>query len=120
MTPELRPVRDVLAALRSRLRGVRLVRALALLTAGIALALVLSFGLDRVLDLPWFVRVVHLCVIVLGIVALGAWATRPLRARVSDDQLAQSLEDVVPELQDRVASALDFERRIDDPAERIA
>ena len=118
MTPELQPVRTVLAALRARLRGVRVVRAVALIAAGTALALVVSFLLDRFLDLPYTVRVVHLVVIVGGIAALAVWATRPLRTRVSDGDLAQALEDVVPGLDDRVASALDFERRLQDPAER--
>ena len=118
MNPDLRPVRTVLADLRGRLRSVRLVRAAALIAAGIAGLLVVSFVLDRLLDLPHPVRVVHLIVAIGTLGALAAWATRPLRARVSDEDLAQALEDVVPELKDRVASALDFERRLDDPNER--
>jgi hypothetical protein len=118
MSPELRPVREVLAALRARLRGVRLVRAVAVIATGVAAALVVSFLLDRFLDLPLAVRAVHLVLVLVGLGALAAWVSRPLRTRVDDLELAQALEDVVPELGDRVASALDFERRLDDPAER--
>lgn len=118
MNPELRPIREVLAALRARLRGVRAVRAVAFVVAGTALTLVLSFLLDRLLDLPLAVRSVHLLVIAAGLVVLGLWATRPLRTPIGDEELAQALEDEVPELGDRVASALDFERRLEAQDER--
>jgi len=118
MTPDLRPIRSVLAALRGRLRGVRTVRGTALVVGGTAAVIVVSFLLDRFLDLPLAVRAVHLVLAVIGLCALGAWAFGPLRTKLDDADLAQALEDVVPDLRDRVASALDFERRLDDPEER--
>ena len=71
MTPDLRPIRSVLAALRGRLRAVRMVRATAQLVAGIAIAIVLSFAIDRLLDLPIVVRAVHLAVAAVGLIALA-------------------------------------------------
>jgi len=118
MTPDLRPIRSVLAALRGRLRAVRMLRATAYLVTGIAAAVVVSFALDRLLDLPLGVRAVHLALGVVGLSALGAWAFGPLRTKLADADLAQALEDVVPDLRDRIASALDFERRLADPEER--
>ncbi len=118
MNDDLRPVRSVLAVLRSRLRRTRTIRAAAIVAAGAAVLIVVSFALDRFLDLPWTVRAVHLALAIGGLGALTVWVTRPLRVRVADEDLAQALEDVVPELGDRVASALDFERRLDDPHER--
>ena len=95
-----------------------MVRAVALLVAAAAAAVVVSFVLDRFLDLPLAVRAVHLALLACGFVALAAWVVAPLRTRLSDTDLAQALEDVVPDLKDRVSSALDFERRLDDPEER--
>ncbi len=117
MNAELRPVHDLLAAVRRRLAAARRLRALALCASGLAVFVVASFALDRSLDLPLGVRVVHL---VISAVVLALWARfalAPLRRRVTDTELAQAVEDAVPSLQDRVASALDFERRLDAPGE---
>ncbi len=117
MQREMQPVRDVLRRLRSKLRRSAAVRALALVVATMALVALVSFALDWFLDLPLAVRAIHLAAFVIGVLVLARWATAPLRAPMDDARLAQTLEDAVPDLGDRLASALDFETRLDDPDE---
>lgn len=121
MTPDpsasMAPVRGLLDGVRAHLRRSRIARGAAIVVAALGAAFLVSFALDVVLDLPAAVRAVHLVVVVVVLVAVARWAFAPLRLEPSDDALAAAVEHDVPEFQDRLASSLDFERRIADPAE---
>lgn len=119
-TPEkaaLRPVHTVLAAVRARLRRRHLLRALGIVVAATCAALVVSFLMDWLLELPLAVRAVHLAIAAVALFALAAATLAPLRRNVPETDVAQAVEAIRPRLKDRLASALDFERRLDDPAE---
>lgn len=118
MRDEIRPILKLLEELRARVRKTLLLRGAGIVVAAVAAAVVVSFLLDLLLDLPLAVRVVHLAT-VCGILALVAWRhlSRPMRTALVKDELAQAVEAGSPWMGDRLASALDFATRVDDPAE---
>lgn len=117
MTPDPAPVHALIRTLRARLRRTQALCGGGRVAAVLCLALVASFLLDYFLDMPRAVRAVHL---VAGLGALAVFirfAFRPLGHQPTDAELASAIEHEVPEFQDRLASALDFEARLRDPQE---
>jgi hypothetical protein len=117
VSPETAPVHALLAAVRARLRRSQFLRGAGLVVVALCSAVLASFALDWLLDMPVLVRAVHLALVVFGLAALARWAFLPLRTVPSDADLASAIEHDVPEFQDRFASALDFERRLTDADE---
>lgn len=114
---DARAARHLIEQVRGRLARRHVVRGAALLVAAAAAAVIVSFAIDRVLDLPVAVRAVHLVLLVLGLALFARWVFAPTRVRPTDEAIAQAIEHEVPEFQDRLLSSLDFERRVQDPAE---
>ncbi len=115
---EFSTLRGALAALDGKIRRAWTVRGAAFTCAALCAAAVFSFLLDYFLDLPLAVRAVHLVLMLVGIGLVARWAlVRPLRVRASETDLAQAVEHGAPELRDRLASALDFEKRMADASE---
>lgn len=111
-------LRGVLAALEAKIRRAWTLRGLAITAAALCAAAVFSFLLDYFLDLPLAVRAVHLGLMLTGVFLLARWALlRPLAVRTTESDLAQSVEHGVPDLRDRLVSALDFEKRLSDPSD---
>jgi hypothetical protein len=109
-----RVVREI-GRFRGRLRGLWLAHGALRLVLVAALLLILSFALDAGLALPLPVRQVSFA---LALVLLGAaavrWLVLPLRAKIADDDLALAAEGRIPELEDRLISALQFRRQMED------
>ncbi len=118
MTPDTAAARALLADVRRRRARSAGVRGLAWTAAALCAAALVSFALDWLLDLPLAVRVVHLGLVVAALVAV-VWVVlvRPLRRTETDEETAASVEREVPEFQDRLVSALDFEARLRNPDE---
>jgi hypothetical protein len=102
--------------LRRRLRSLYLLHGLGRVAAVLGALLTVSFVLDWTLEPPRVVRMVHgaLSIIVLG------WAIRrfllvPLGRPLRDEELALAVEARVPELEDRLISALQWDRLLEDP-----
>lgn len=117
MNHDIQPARDLIHAVRARLRRAHTVRGAGLFVAVAGAVTVVSFGLDLLLDMPVAVRAVHLAAIVVGAFFVARWAFGPLRAHATDEQFAEAIEHEVPEFEDRLVSSLDFEKRVADPAE---
>ncbi|MCE9637155.1 MAG: hypothetical protein K8T90_15730 [Planctomycetes bacterium] len=115
--PDMASARALLHGVRARLRRVHTTRGAALLVAVATGIAVVSFGMDVLLDLPVAVRAVHLIVVAIALLVFAKWAFGPLRTHSTDEQLAEAIEHDVPEFEDRLVSALDFEKRLADPAE---
>lgn len=114
-SPELT---DLLSRVRTRIRNALTLRGVGYVTCAVAALMVVSFVLDLTLDLPRAVRAVHLAMVaVLLAILVRRVLLTPLRIPVSDVDLAQVVEHARPEFRDRLVSALDFERRLADPAE---
>ncbi len=78
--------------------------------------LLLSFALDYLLQLPITVRYVSFFIALGGITWVAAVTMlRPLGIKLPDDDLALAAEARLPELQDRLISALQFQRQMEDP-----
>ncbi len=119
MARDLTAVRRVLETLRRKVRSAWATRGLSIVGSVACAAALVSFGLDYALDLPLAVRAVHLALILAGLALLARHVLlRPLAVALSEEDLVQAVEHGVPEMRDRLVSALDFERRLDDPAER--
>lgn len=118
MTPDTAAARALLADVRRRRARTAGVRGLAWTAAALCAAALGSFVLDWLLDLPLAVRVVHLGLVVAALVAV-VWVVlvRPLRRTETDEETAATVEREVPEFQDRLVSALDFEARLRNPEE---
>jgi Domain of unknown function (DUF4175) len=122
--PSSRPgVEDTLAPVRRRIDDLRrlmrrrfLIDGLLYLAVTVLGLAVLSFVFDRMLELPVGVRAVFIGVS-LVIVAVTAYrrVIRPLSVHLSDEDLALAIEARRPDLKDRVISALQFARQIEDP-----
>ena len=117
-SPRLGSIRTLLAGLRRRVRRTWALRGAAITLTAVLAALLVSFGLDWFLDLPLAVRAVHLALVAVGVLLVVRWAlVKPLRVPMSEEDLAQAVEHGVPDLHDRLVSALDFERRLSNPDE---
>lgn len=118
MHSELATVRGLLASLRAKIRRAWTIRGLSITAAALAVAAVVSFALDYLLDLPLGVRAVHLCLVLAALaVVLHRALLRPLATETSEHDLAQAVEHGAPDLRDRLLSALDFESRLGDASE---
>lgn len=115
-TSSARKVLDtVLRRQRGRIRQAFLVYGLALLVSGAAIALLGYFAADRLLRVPSAVRIL----VTLG---LFAWAVLALRRRVlypmqrpfTEGDVAVALERSFPQLHQRVVSALQLRKGLDD------
>lgn len=104
---DLAPLVRELGRLRGRLRSLYAVYGVTRVL-GIAAALaLLTFALDRALDLPRGVRLVLFSTSAATLVfAAYRWLAFPLTRRFSDVDLARAVEDRFPELEDGVLSAL--------------
>lgn len=107
------PLTNKLAALRRKVRWIRLLTGSGRVVVVIAALTAGSYLLDRALRLPFGVRTVLL----LGVVMVVALVIRrlllvPLRVTLDDQALAAGVEAAHPDLRDRVRSAIDFERAI--------
>ena len=104
MDLQYEPIRRLLANVRGRYRSVAMCRAIvraalvasAIITAALAAAPAVSS--------PFVLVAIAAVVIVAAAVAAG-WAFLPLRARPSDAQVARFVEERVPSLDDRLATA---------------
>ncbi|MHC4862298.1 MAG: hypothetical protein ACYTDY_19630, partial [Planctomycetota bacterium] len=101
---------------RTRLRAIYLVLGVSrVFIAAIAL-LFLSFLLDYFLRLPLGVRFASCVIAVLAVVVVFLRSVvYPLSVEFKDDDLALAAEARIPELEDRLISALQFRRQLDDP-----
>lgn len=114
----LSTIRGAIGALRARIRREWTIRGVAIVAAAACAAALLSFAMDWFLDLPVPVRAVHLVLVVCVLAYVTERALlRPLRTPTTEHDLAQALEHGAPDLRDRLLSALDFEKRMDDPSE---
>ena len=111
------PLREPLEQLRRRVRRVLLVRGAGLCLATGVAGTALAVGFDWLLHLDNSThRGAMLCGLVLvHIAATWHWLIAPLLAPLSDLALAARIEQRFPELQDRLASGLQFARDLDDP-----
>ena len=101
---------------RSRVRGLIFAFGLFRTIAAAASLLLLSFLLDTLLQLPLTVRYVSFFLALGGISWVAAmFLVRPLRIKLPDDDLALAAEARLPDLKDRLISALQFKRQIEDP-----
>jgi len=115
---EFATLRQVLATLESRIRRAWTIRGLAFTAAAVCAAAAFSFLLDYFLDLRLAVRAVHLVAMIVAIAWVARFTLlRPLQTKTIESDLAQAVEHGAPELKDRLASALDFERRLGDASE---
>jgi len=112
----VRPLRQRLAGLRRRVRGLLLLLGAGRLTVFLGVSLTVLFALDYLLRVPFSVRVVFLLLFVL---LAGATFVRhllrPLLARLTDEALATCVERAHPGLNDRLRSSLAFAHAADDP-----
>ena len=111
------PLLEPLVQLRRRARRVLLVRGAGLCLATGVAGTTLAIALDWLLHLDNSThRGLILCGLVLvHIAAAWHWLIAPLMAPLSDLALASRIEQRFPELQDRLASGLQFARDLDDP-----
>ena len=117
MDRQYEPIRRFLRRVRARLRALSALDAA--MRAGLAMSAVIAVAL-AVWSLaslgsrpPWALAALGGVVLALGVVAL-AWGLLPLRGGPTDAQLARFVEEHVPALDDRLATAVDLVRR--DPA----
>jgi uncharacterized membrane protein len=106
MTPEYQPIADLLARVRSRWRRLEGLRALvrAALAAAAVLAVSLLFG--RAIDRAPIALAIVGSVGLLALIAVGVWVLRPLRHVPSDRRVARFIEERLPELDERLVSAV--------------
>jgi hypothetical protein len=102
-----------LGALRRKLRGRFLLHGLGWILATTALLVLVSYGLDRFLDLPGAVRVL----LTLGAatyLGFGLWRRilYPVQRPFSQDDLAIAVERRFPDLKEQVISALQLSARL--------
>jgi hypothetical protein len=101
---------------RTRLRAIYLVLGLSRVFLAATALLFLSLALDYLLNLPLGVRIASCIVAILAVaVVFLRSVVYPLSVRFTDDDLALAAEARLPELEDRLISALQFRRRVDDP-----
>jgi hypothetical protein len=107
--PTLNPLAKRLAVLRRRLRFVILLRGVAWLLAIVVLVLLVEGALDWLLHLPGVVRAFFL-VATLGVAGCVGYVylIHPLRKRDDDLALALQVEQHYPELNDCLASSVQF------------
>lgn len=112
----VRPLRQRLASLRRRVRGLLLLLGAGRIAVLLGASLAALFVLDYVLRLPLSVRAVFLVILVLSTAAaLARHLLRPLLASLPDETLATSVERAHPALNDRLRSSLAFARASEDP-----
>ncbi len=113
---DVRPLRRALGSLRGRIRGLLAAHGAGRAALALAALLVVSFLMDLLLAPPRGVRAIHA---LLSLAALGWVLARflvgPMRRTFPDEDLAQAVEARVPALQDRLVSALQWERLRADP-----
>ncbi len=107
------PIRRLLASVRSQHRAITIARAVArvALCASAVIALVLAANglVARVAPSATALLVIAVLA-VIGSAAFIVWALRPLRTRYTDADYARLIEERVPSLDDRLATAVDVLR----------
>lgn len=116
-TNDLNSVTGRMQGLRAHIRRLFLAAGFARVVTAISILLLLSFLLDVLLRLPLAVRWVSAGVALLVVLAVVIRAiVYPLSVRIPDDDLALLAEARLPDLDDRLISALQFRRQLEDPA----
>ncbi len=110
-----RSVRQRIGSIRARISRQALLLGLIRFILTLATAVVLSFALDNVLDLPRAARVIvsgaAAALLAVAFFKFVVWGwTHP----ADDDSIALSIESAYPELQDRLISAIQLERELRD------
>lgn len=107
----MRKLEATIDAVRSKWVFVRAVEGAALLGAFASLGLLVAFGLDNLLHLSLFPRLVLTTVVLAGAAWLG-WTrlASPLMRRPSDDAVALLIERGKPELENRLINAVQLSR----------
>ncbi len=115
-------IRRLLATVRARYRAIATYHALAraaLLASGvIALSLIAASVASIALRSPLALAVVAAVAVILAC-ASAVWALWPLRAQPSDAQVARFVEERVPSLDDRLATAVDVLSAREDAARHV-
>ena len=112
----LAPVYRRIDDLRRTMRRRFLLDGLLVLAATALGLVVLSFAFDRLLDLPLGVRAVfNGAIVIIVLVTVYRRVIRPLSVPLTDEGLALAIEARRPDMRDRVISALQFARQIEDP-----
>ncbi len=106
----------VIRRVRSRWRTRRLLLGLAALVAAAAAVLgISSAGLDALRYEPWAVRGLSAAVWLLAAGAVWRFLWRPLRSKVSDEQVALYIEEHDPTLCEAVVSGVELGKRVGGP-----
>jgi hypothetical protein len=110
MDRQYETIRRLLGVVRARYRALTMcqaiVRAALAASAIVGLSLVVVWAASFVIRSPWLVAVAGL-VAVLSVLAAVVWGLKPLARAPSDARIARFIEERVPELEDRLATAVD-------------
>jgi hypothetical protein len=102
--------------LRGRLKGLYTANGMSLLGAGLAGVVLFSFACDYLFHLPVAVRVFLLAASACCIgYVFYRYLMRPLSVQMSDDDMALYYEGAYPEAQDRLISAVQLQRVMEQP-----
>ena len=104
-------IADLLASVRRRWMVVRAMRAVARAAAAALAALAALLAADHLFAPPDLVMIALAACAAGGAAGFAAWILRPLRRGPADRQVARFVEERCPELQDRLASAIDSRDR---------
>ena len=105
-TPEYQPIADLLARVRSRWRWLEGLRALVRAALAAAAVLAVSLLLGRAIDRAPIALAIVGSVGLLALIVVGVWVLRPLRHVPSDRRVARFIEERLPELDERLVSAV--------------
>jgi len=110
MDREYEPIQRLLAAVRARYRALAMfsaiVRAALAASAAVGGALIAASLVAAIPSAPWVFAAVG-GVALLATLAAVAWGLSPLREVISDRRIARFIEERVPALDDRLATAVD-------------
>src|SRR5512138_340048 len=110
MDRQYEPIRRLLSVVRARHRALTMchaiLRAALAASAVVAVALAAAWAVPFVTRSPWLMAAVGLAALVSTIAAV-AWGMRPLARVPSQARIARFIEERVPELEDRLATAVD-------------
>src|SRR5580765_6376087 len=113
MDRQYEPIRQLLGVVRARHRALTacraIVRAALAASAVVGVALALTSLVSFLGGSPWIVAFVG-GVALLATLAAAAWGLMPLRHVPSDVRIARFIEERVPALDDRLATAVDVGR----------
>jgi hypothetical protein len=111
-----RDIRELIARVRRRWRGLRLMRALVRASLGVLLVLGVTMVLSRwTWGAPAVLAAIGLTAAALALIAI-LWSLLPLRRRPDDRQVARFIEERDPSLDDRLVTAVDVAHQPSTPA----